>query len=45
MVETVKEYFKTNDNQIDEFVTMFINKLPPHIQKALGANVSNEIVA
>ena len=45
MVETVKEYFKINDNQIDEFVTMFINKHPPHIQKALGANVGNEIVA
>ena len=37
MVETVKENFKINDNQTEEFVTIFISKLPHHMK----ANVSD----
>lgn len=45
LLETVKEFFAVSDEQMNQFVDSFINKLPDHLQKALHSSISSLVIA
>ena len=40
MVETIREYFQISDDHIEQFVSIFISKLPNNLKSALLATVN-----